>query len=210
MSYMRSWDRHGPSTSRGRSSRPGRPSLVCYNCQGRGHKAAVCPSKAPPCVDDRRQPIRQVIMDENKELEETETQLMKRLSDAYDAEQLIDEGPKMTTPVAKARQKRPILDSSSSDSESDSDTDNKMSAVRWMIASPPVKRPTENIADRVKTSGRKAATKPKIEPVADIIVEGNQLRMKFTYLRPKIVQPGYSVKFPGILWEFSSDKPVPN
>ena len=75
----------------------------------------------------------------------------------------------------------------------------------------PLVRKQEDIADRVKTRPRKAATRPKMqEPVAEIMVEGNQLKMKSTYLRLKIVQPGYTVKVPGILWEFSSDEPVPN
>ncbi len=141
--------------------------------------------------------------------EETEAQLMKRLSDTYDMEQLVDQGPPKTTttPVTKPKQKRPIIDSNS---ESDSDTETKMSAIRQMMESPPVRR-QEDIADRVKTRPRKTATRPKMkEPVAEIVVEGNQLKMKSTYLRPRIVQPGYTVQVPGILWEFSSDAPVPN
>ncbi len=142
--------------------------------------------------------------------EETETQLMKRLSDTYDVEQLVDKEPPKTTttPATKPKRKRPIIDSSS---DSDSDTETKMTAIRQMMKSPPVQRHAEDIADRVKTRPRKTATGPKMtEPVAEIVVEGDQLKMKSTYLRPRIVQPGYTVQVPGILWEFSADAPVPN
>ncbi len=85
-----------------------------------------------------------------------------------------------------------------SNSESDYDIDNKFDKLRTMMT--PVS--DGSLADRVKRRRRSATRKPTKETQPSTAVEGNQLRIGWSYMRPRLVQPGHVVQHPAVLWVF--------
>ncbi len=207
-----------------------RHSRRCYTCQGFGHYARDCPNrftrtsqqseveilrakladreKEMNDLRNRRVEIKRTEQcgatkaEEDKEVQreseevETEEQLMNRLANQY-KDDVVQESAKEASPAPKRRKAQRLY---VSDSESD-DLDDKFKELRNMMNSPV--SDGGSLADRVKRRRRAATRNPtKEKKQSSTAVEGNQLRIGWSYMRPQLVQPGHVVRHPAVLWEF--------
>ncbi|XP_072047797.1 uncharacterized protein [Amphiura filiformis] len=181
----------------------------CYNCQGKGHMAAACPSsfsgsgrnRKLPRVDVQDNRVNTCKQYERKQPEETEEELLERLSKQYDEKVTTDQQEDKEKAAPKKRKWKRIIESS----DDDSDVDNQLQRVRNMMED---RNENEGLAERVKKR-RADKIKTTIKPPATTSVEHEQLRIENTYMRPRLVKPGHVVEHAGVLWEFGSRAPLP-